>query len=203
MSGHKCNSFLNANIGKTLDKKFNDIYEALALCSDIPIDEIGAVDFKYYRNFSTRKWGYYFNENLQEKWPRRKPFEEVKSIFEYANQSNVQNEINNILENEVDIFKSLREIFFPKHREFYKMKNVDGPSRISGLSIEQLYSSGFVSLLMIAGDVAKDTLFFIDGNKETDLEYRSFICISFKSIEQAKIEDKKNAYEMHDILSQL
>ena len=61
--------------------KFNNVNEALKLCSDIPIEEIGAIDFTFYRNFSSREWGYCQNKDLKSHWPGRKSFEELNSIF--------------------------------------------------------------------------------------------------------------------------
>tara|TARA_B100000767_G_C19769261_1_gene539119 strand:+ start:3297 stop:3863 length:567 start_codon:yes stop_codon:yes gene_type:complete len=182
--------------------KFNNINEALKLCSDIPIEEIGTIDFKYYRNFSSREWGYCQNEDLKTYWPSRKPFNELKSIFKYASHNDVQNKVKNILDTELDIFKSLREAFFPKHREFYKMKNVNGPSKIPGVSIEQLYSTGFVSLLMTAGNKGKNTLFYID-DKDVEMQERSFIEVKFKSKEHAISEDRQNRDEIRNAVDSL
>ena len=182
--------------------KFNNINEALKLCSDIPIEEIGAIDFKYYRNFSSREWGYCQNEDLKSHWPGRKSFEELNSIFKYAARTDIQNKVKNILDTELDIFKSLREAFFPKHKEFYKMKNVNGPSKIPGVSIEQLYSSGFVSLLMTAGNKGENTLFYID-DKDVEMQERSFIEVKFKSKEQAISEDRQNMDEIINAVDSL
>ena len=64
--------------------------------TDIPIEEIGAIDFTFYRNFSSREWGYCQNKDLKSHWPRRKSFEELNSIFKYAARTDIQNKVKNI-----------------------------------------------------------------------------------------------------------
>jgi hypothetical protein len=82
------------------------------------------------------------------------------------------------------------------------MKNVNGPSKILGVSIEQLYSSGFVSLLMTAGNKGENTLFYID-DKDVEMQERSFIEVKFKSKEQAISEDRQNMDEIINAVDSL